>query len=453
MAKPRVLFVDDERSIAGLLSLALTDAGYVVDVETSGEAAIERLTREVYDCVITDLRLGGVGGMDILRAARRRYPAPVVLIITGYGTIDSAVEAMKQGAADYLTKPVDPSALLLTLQRALEHRQLLSELDTLRDQVSKMQLDNLIGVSPSMQAIFRTVRRIARTDVTVLITGPSGTGKELIAKAIHNHSSRSKAPFLTVNCSALTDTLLESELFGHAKGAFTGAVTAKKGLFEDADGGTLLLDEIGDMEPGAQSALLRVLESGEVRRVGETRTIAADVRVVASTNRDLEEAIREGEFREDLYYRLRVVPIQIPPLSERTEDILPLSQHFIGRFSEKFGRESIRLGNDAADALARYRWPGNVRELEHAIERAVLLSDSDTIDPGDLPPEITRPTRENTNTAPMTLDELEREHILKRLDECGGNRSEAARQLGISRNTLARKLKSYGLADDDDEEG
>ena len=450
MAKPRILFVDDERSIAGMLSLALTDAGYVVDVETSGEAAIETLSREVYDAVISDLRLGDVGGMDILRAARRRYPAPAVLIITGYGTIDSAVEAMKQGASDYLTKPVDPSALLLTLERALEHRQLLSELDSLRERVGTLQLDNLIGISPSMQAIFRTIRRIARTDVTVLITGPSGTGKELVARAIHKHSSRAKNPFLTVNCSALTDTLLESELFGHAKGAFTGAVTAKKGLFEDADGGTLLLDEIGDMEPGAQSALLRVLESGEIRRVGETRTIAADVRVVASTNRDLEEAIREGEFREDLYYRLRVVPIQIPPLAERVEDIIPLTQHFITRFAQKFGRESIRLGSQAADALMRYRWPGNVRELEHAIERAVLLSDSETIDAEDLPPEITAPAPQNTNTAPMTLDEIEREHILKRLEECGGNRSEAARQLGISRNTLARKLKSYGLEDDEE---
>ena len=318
MPNPRILLVDDERSVAGLLSLALKDGGYEVDVEYSGERAIERLLDEVYDAVVADLRMEKLDGLDILRAARQRYPSPAVIIMTGHGSIDSAVEAMKLGASDYLTKPVDPSELTLALERVFERRQLLTELDSLRQRVGQLQLDNLIGVSPAMQGIFRTVQRIARTDVTVLIMGESGTGKELVARAVHNHSSRANNPFLTVNCSALTETLLESELFGHAKGAFTGAVAAKKGLFEDADGGTLLLDEIGDMEPGAQAALLRVLESGEVRRVGETRTIAVDVRVLASTNRELEEAMKLGRFREDLFYRLRVVPISIPPLRERT---------------------------------------------------------------------------------------------------------------------------------------
>jgi len=452
MPKPRILLVDDERSVAGLLSLALEDVGYQVDVDHSGQEAIAHLSEEVYDAVITDLRMGDVGGLDILRATRQRYPSPAVLIMTGYGSIDSAVEAMKLGASDYLTKPVDPDELMVTLERALERRQLLSELDALRHRVGQLQLDDLIGVSPAMQEIFRTVQRIARTDVTVLITGESGTGKELVARAIHNHSSRAKNPFLTVNCSALTETLLESELFGHAKGAFTGAVAAKKGLFEDADGGTLLLDEIGDMEPGAQAALLRVLESGEVRRVGETRPVAVDVRVLASTNRDLGGAIRQGKFREDLYYRLRIVPIRIPPLRERPEDILPLAQHFAGRYAERFGRAAVRLGNEAGSVLMRYTWPGNVRELEHAIERAILLSEGEVIQPGDLPPEIAQPSVDATNTAPMTLAELEKQHILQRLDQCGGNRSEAARQLGISRNTLARKLKSYGLAGDEDDE-
>jgi DNA-binding NtrC family response regulator len=252
-----------------------------------------------------------------------------------------------------------------------------------------------------------------------------------------------------VNCSALTDTLLESELFGHAKGAFTGAVTAKKGLFEDADGGTFLLDEIGDMEPGAQAALLRVLESGEVRRVGETRTVAVDVRVLASTNRDLEEGIRRGAFREDLYYRLRIVPIHIPPLRERTEDIILLVQHFITRHTERFRRGLMRLSSEASDVLLKYSWPGNVRELEHAIERAILLSEDNIIQPEDLPSEITRPATGVVNASAMTLAEIERQHILQRLDRCRGNRSEAARQLGISRNTLARKLKSYGMEDEE----
>jgi DNA-binding NtrC family response regulator len=449
MGKPRILLVDDERSVARLLALALEDAAFHVDVEHDGAAGIARLSDEVYDAVITDLRLDEIGGLDILRVACKLYPSPAVLILTGYGSVDSAVEAMKIGAADYLSKPVDPQELVLTLERALEHRQLLSELDALRHTVGQLQLDDLIGVSPPMQSVFRTIHRIARTDVTVLVTGESGTGKELAARAIHNHSSRASRPFLTVNCSALTESLLESELFGHTKGAFTGAIVAKKGLFEDADGGTLLLDEIGDMELGAQAALLRVLESGEVRRVGETRAIGVDVRIIASTNRDLENAIGQGRFREDLFYRLRIVPVNLPPLRSRAEDTLPLAQHFIQKYAQKFGRGDVRLGKEAGDVLLRYSWPGNVRELEHAIERALLLSDSEVIAPDDLPPEILRPTPERTNMAPMTLTELERQQILLRIENCSGNRSEAARQLGISRNTLARKLKSYGFSDED----
>ncbi|HDS73929.1 MAG TPA: sigma-54-dependent Fis family transcriptional regulator [Firmicutes bacterium] len=455
MPSPKVLLVDDERSVTTLLSLALRDAGYEADAANSGQEAVDRLSEEVFDVVISDLRMDRVDGLDVLRAARHRYPAPAVLIMTGHGSIDSAVEAMKLGASDYLTKPVDPNELKVVLERVLEHRQLLSELEVLRGKVEQLQLDDLIGTSKPMQHVFRTIQRIARTDVTVLITGESGTGKELVARSIHNRSSRADGLFLTLNCSALTDTLLESELFGHAKGAFTGAITAKKGLFEDADGGTILLDEIGDMELGAQAALLRVLESGEIRRVGETRPIAADVRVLASTNRDLEKAIEEGTFREDLYYRLRVVPIRIAPLRERTEDILPLAQHFIVRYQEKFSRQGFKLSPESVSLLTRYRWPGNVRELQHAIERAILLSDDETIKPEDLPPEVSNPAPAETNTAPMTLDEIEKQHILRRLEQCEGNRSEAARQLGVSRNTLARKLKSYGVAgsgDDEDED-
>ncbi|HPU85783.1 MAG TPA: sigma-54 dependent transcriptional regulator [Candidatus Latescibacteria bacterium] len=452
MATPRVLLVDDERAVVGLLALALKDAGYHADVEHTGTAAVARLSDEVYDAVITDLRLEDMTGIDILRIACKRYPSPAVLIMTGYGSVDSAVEAMKLGAADYLTKPVYPQELLLTLDRALQHRQLLSELDALRQRVGQLQLDDLIGISPSMQTVFRTIQRIARTDVTVLITGESGTGKELVARAIHNHSSRAAHPFLTVNCSALTETLLESELFGHAKGAFTGAIVAKKGLFEDADGGTLLLDEIGDMELGAQAALLRVLESGEVRRVGETRPVGVDVRIVASTNRDLENAIREGKFREDLYYRLRVVPVDIPPLRKRLDDVLPLAQHFLARYAPRFNRGNVRLAKETGEALLRYTWPGNVRELEHAIERALLLSDGDVLLPEDLPPEVSSPPASRANTMQLTLADMERQHILERLDQCSGNRSEAARQLGISRNTLARKLKSYGFSDEETNE-
>ena len=452
MPKPRILLVDDERSVTTLLSLAIRDAGYEVDSVNGGADAVARLSDDVYDAVITDLRMEDVDGLEVLRMAHRRYPVPATIVMTGHGSIDSAVDAMKLGASDYLTKPVDPSELLVIVERVLEHRQLLSELEELRGRVQQLQLDDIIGSSRPMQDIFRTIRRIARTDVTVLITGESGTGKELVARAVHNHSSRADKPFLTVNCSALTDTLLESELFGHARGAFTGAVNAKKGLFEDADGGTILLDEIGDMEPGAQAALLRVVESGEIRRVGETRPIAVDVRVLAATNRDLLKAIGEGTFREDLYYRLRVVPVTIPPLRERAEDILLLAQHFVTRYQERFDRGTFRTSSEAADALVRYRWPGNVRELQHAIERAILLSDSEVIEPTDLPPEITSPPPTETNTSSMTLDDVEQQHILMRLEQCDGNRSEAARQLGISRNTLARKLKSYGMGDDGEDE-
>ncbi len=452
MPKPRILLVDDERSVTTLLSLAIRDAGYEVDSVNGGADAVARLSDDVYDAVITDLRMEDVDGLEVLRMARRRYPVPATIVMTGHGSIDSAVDAMKLGASDYLTKPVDPSELLVIVERVLEHRQLLSELEELRGRVQQLQLDDIIGSSRPMQDIFRTIRRIARTDVTVLITGESGTGKELVARAVHNHSSRADKPFLTVNCSALTDTLLESELFGHARGAFTGAVNAKKGLFEDADGGTILLDEIGDMEPGAQAALLRVVESGEIRRVGETRPIAVDVRVLAATNRDLLRAIGEGTFREDLYYRLRVVPVTIPPLRERAEDILLLAQHFVTRYQERFDRGTFHTSSEAADALVRYRWPGNVRELQHAIERAILLSENEVIEPADLPPEITSPPPTETNTSSMTLDDVEQQHILMRLEQCDGNRSEAARQLGISRNTLARKLKSYGMGDDGEDE-
>ena len=407
MPKPRILLVDDERSVTTLLSLAIRDAGYEVDSVNGGADAVARLSDDVYDAVITDLRMEDVDGLEVLRMARRRYPVPATIVMTGHGSIDSAVDAMKLGASDYLTKPVDPSELLVIVERVLEHRQLLSELEELRGRVQQLQLDDIIGSSRPMQDIFRTIRRIARTDVTVLITGESGTGKELVARAVHNHSSRADKPFLTVNCSALTDTLLESELFGHARGAFTGAVNAKKGLFEDADGGTILLDEIGDMEPGAQAALLRVVESGEIRRVGETRPIAVDVRVLAATNRDLLRAIGEGTFREDLYYRLRVVPVTIPPLRERAEDILLLAQHFVTRYQERFDRGTFHTSSEAADALVRYRWPGNVRELQHAIERAILLSENEVIEPADLPPEITSPPPTETNTSSMTLDDVE----------------------------------------------
>jgi DNA-binding NtrC family response regulator len=364
-------------------------------------------------------------------------------VLTGHGSIDSAVRVMKAGAFDYLTKPVEPEALGISVGKAIERKRLLTEVEQLRAQVrGKFSFENIVYASPAFHRILELVSKVAATDASVLIEGESGTGKELIARAIHSASSRRSHPFVAVNCGALPEGLLESELFGHARGAFTGAVANKRGLFEEARDGTLFLDEIGEMSPALQVKLLRALQQGEIRRVGENRNIKVNARIIAASNRDLKKAMQQSAFRDDLYYRLNVFPIVVPPLRDRREDILPLSERFLKSAREKHGGRAQRFSPEAAKALLGYIWSGNVRELEHAIERAVILCPGDELRPEDLPPEVRPP--EAGPAAGRTLAEVERDHVLKTLEACGGEDAQAARRLGLPLKALKKKLKEYG---------
>ncbi len=371
-----ILLVDDQSSIRLTLTALLKGAGHTLGQAGTGADALEKIGKTDFDLVITDLKLDQISGMDILRETKAQNPQTEVIMLTGYGSIETAVAAMKAGAIDYLTKPIDAEELTLAIARASERQQLKSEVARLRSVVAKEQKfdpGNIIAKSPEMQAVLEMVARVAPTDATVLIQGESGTGKELIARAIHQNSKRKDGPFIPINCGALPENLLESELFGHVKGAFTGAAQNKKGLFEEADGGTLFLDEIGDTSPATQVKLLRVLQDGEVRRVGANTGVKTDVRVVAATNRRLQERIRDNEFREDLYYRLQVILLHLPALRERTDEILPLIEHYLGFHSQKLGKPPLKLAPDAQSALLSYSWPGNIRELINAVERAVIL--------------------------------------------------------------------------------
>ncbi len=371
-----ILLVDDQSSIRLTLTALLKGAGHTLAQAGTGVDALEKITKNDFDLVITDLKLDQTSGMDVLRATKLQNPKTEVIMLTGYGSIETAVEAMKAGAIDYLTKPIDAEELTLAIARAQERQQLKSEVARLRSVVAKEQKfdpGNIIANSPEMTQVLEMVARVAPTDATVLIQGESGTGKELIARAIHQNSKRKDGPFIPINCGALPENLLESELFGHVKGAFTGAAQNKKGLFEEADGGTLFLDEIGDTSPATQVKLLRVLQDGEVRRVGANTGVKTDVRVVAATNRRLQERIRDNEFREDLYYRLQVILLHLPALRERQDEILPLITHYLGFHSQKLGKPPLTLAPEAQKALLAYSWPGNIRELINAVERAVIL--------------------------------------------------------------------------------
>jgi len=387
--KCTVLLAEDDSSLRTLLAFELKRLGLEVSAVSGGEQALSAMKARPFDLVVTDLKMGKVDGFAVLDASRRGLPEAQVIVITGHGTIDSAVRAMKEGAFDYLTKPVEPEALGISVHKALERKRLLSEVEQLRAQVrGKFSFENIVYASPAFHRVLELVRKVAATDASVLIEGESGTGKELIARAIHSSSARRNHPFVAVNCGALPEGLLESELFGHARGSFTGAVANKRGLFEEARDGTLFLDEIGEMSPGLQVKLLRALQQGEIRRVGENRAVKVNTRIIAATNKDLRAAMKVGGFRDDLYYRLNVFPIVIPPLRERREDILPLAESFLKSARQKHGGgASVRFSPDAARTLLRYRWPGNVRELEHAIERAVILSSGPDIRADDLPPE------------------------------------------------------------------
>jgi DNA-binding NtrC family response regulator len=446
-AKPVVLIVDDEKNTREGLARALRKS-YDVLVAESGSAALNLLNEKPVDVMLSDLRMPGMDGMTLMQRALAGSPQLICILLTAYGNIETAVDAMRHGATDFLTKPVNLEQLELVLKRVLRSRSAETENRQLHEQLdSKFGMENIIGSSPEMQRVFDTVRQVAASRATVLIQGESGTGKELIAKAIHRLSSRKNGTFVPVHCAALSSTLLESELFGHEKGAFTGAAERRKGRFELADGGSLFLDEIGEVDASVQVKILRALEERRFERVGGQESIDVDTRLIAATNRDLKKMVVDGKFREDLYYRLYVVVIQLPALRERRSDIPLLLKHYLDVFNLENNRSIEGFSPDALDLLTTYRWPGNVRELRNVVEQMVVLSRSQRIGVRDLPAHI-RETGVSAGTVQVTggsLEEMEKQAILQALKEAGGNRTRAAGKLGISRRTLHRKITEYGF--------
>jgi len=448
----RILVVDDEVRQLEILRAILEKEGLDVETATSAESAV-RLLRDVPPAVVlTDLKLPGGDGIVLLEEIGRFAPHTCVILMTAHGSIDNAVEAMKKGAFDYLTKPLERETVVLAVNRALEKARLLSENLDLRQQLQvRFSLKNIIGDHGSMQDVFRTILKVAPSASSVLVYGESGTGKELVARSIHYNSPRAERPFLATNCAAIPEPLLESELFGHEKGAFTGAVARRIGLFEQASGGTLFLDEIGDMSPSMQPKLLRALQEREIRRVGGTQQIRVDPRIVAATNQDLGVLLRDGRFREDLYYRLNVVTIHLPPLRARATDIPRLAAHFLERHARAAGKSVEGIEDDALALLCGYRWPGNVRQLESAIERAVLMTDGARLTAGDLPQEVRQrgtdgAARVDIPDEGLSFEALERDLLEQALAKTEGNVSRAARLLGMTRRTFQYRLEKFGLA-------
>lgn len=440
----RTLVVDDERPIRLLMEMELPRAGYVVTCAGSGEEALEQVRTREFDVILLDLKMPGIGGMEALRHIRDSGTSAEVVILTGHPDVDSAIQAMKLGAYDYLTKPFKLAELEEVLRRAAERKRLRTENTALRRMVAQREpAPIMIGQSPAMTSLLATIRRIAPSEASVLIQGASGTGKSLAAKAIHVASPRSNGPFLIINCSGFQDPLLESELFGHEKGAFTGATGVKMGLFEVAGGGTLLLDEVGEMSPAMQAKLLQVLDTKELRRVGGTRVHRVDVRIIAATNKDLAHEVQTGRFREDLYYRLNVVSMTLPSLRERKEDIPLLIEHFLQQ-CRITDQQAKRISREAMQSLADYPWPGNVRELANTIERLQILTPGDTISFEDLPPNIQCPS--GSPVGPVSLAEMERLHLIRVLDHTKGKKMQAARLLGIDLKTLNSKIKRYNIS-------
>jgi DNA-binding NtrC family response regulator len=456
MARERILIVEDEKLIRWSIQSRLAEQGYTVHEAETGKHAFAALEQEDFDLLLLDFRLPDTTGLEILRRVHQEAPETSVVMMTAYGTVESAVEAMKLGAFDYLTKPVDLDELSLVVQKALETSSLRREVRRLRGaQLATYGNARLVGESAAMREVVELVQKVCTSQATtVLLEGPSGTGKNVVAKAIHYGSPRAERPFVDITCSALTETLLESELFGHERGAFTDAKTQKKGLLEVADGGTAFLDEIGEMGLAMQSKLLRFLEEKTFKRVGGTRDISVDVRIVAATNRDLDQAVRQGRFREDLYYRLQVIPIRLPSLAERREDIPLLIRHFLDHFNRELRKNITGVAPDALERLVAYAWPGNIRELRNFIERVMILEDKDRIELADLPramregaPPLAYAPGPAPASAPgaRTLEELEREAIVRALDQAGHNQVRAARLLGVSRDTLRYRMKKFGL--------
>ena len=453
MSAPHLLFIDDEAALRGLMAERLTERGFEVVEADSGERALELLDQFAFDIVITDLRLPGIDGSRVIEAARERYPGIVAIVITGFGTVKDAVDAIKRGASDFIAKPFQFDELMHVLQKAMEQRRLTTENAYLRSQLEERhQFGNILGHSRPMQKLFHLLESVARSNSTILITGETGTGKEVVARAIHHNGARKSQRFVALNCSAIPETLLEAELFGHVRGAFTGAVGARQGRFEQAHKGTLFLDEVGTMSTALQMKLLRALQEREFERIGDSQTIKVDVRVIAATNSELSKMVAEGTFREDLYYRLHVIPIQLPPLRERRDDIPVLVKHFLEKFAPG---TAMQVSQGAMRALMAYQWPGNVRQLENAIERAVALgAGRREIAITDLPSEV-QTTPETTETPfvdfpdsgldlPAYLAKIERDLIQRSLDRTGGNRNKAAELLRIKRTTLVEKLKRLG---------
>jgi two-component system response regulator HydG len=454
-SQPRVLIVDDQRNMRTTTALVLRQQGYAVIEAESGDDALGKLLAEPFDVVLTDLKMGQPDGLAVLRGALQVSPSTQVIVMTAYGTVESAVEAMQVGAHDYISKPFKESELLVRVQRALEKRRLLVDVGLFSDEFrERYKLDNLVGRSPPMRELLTRLVRVASTDVTVLITGESGTGKELIARAIHANSKRAARPFVPVNCAAIAETLLESELFGHVKGAFTGAVKLRQGLLEEARGGTFFFDEIAETTPGFQAKLLRVIQEHEIRRVGDNAVIPVDVRVIAATNQDLKAAIADKRFREDLYYRLNVVPLQAPPLRERREDIPLLAHHFLNRFNQRnHARRTLTHG--ALQKMNAYDFPGNVRELENIVEQAAALAHGLEIDGDDVfiearsGPHVALQTPPNgVHTLSQEVDQAEKRAIEQALQRNDGQLEKVARELEVSTTTLWRKMKRLGLRKD-----
>lgn len=450
--KEKILIIEDDPGMRLGMSHYLSTAGYNVSEAFSGEEAIERLNKERFDVVITDLRLPGQDGLSILRHVKSISSDTGVIIITAFAEVKTAVQAIKEGAFDYLSKPFSNEELLIVIEKFLKFRQLETEVVRLRRTVEERNvLNRLIGLSPGMRDVIDRIEAIAKTDVPVLIQGETGTGKELVANEIHNRSLRKDGPFIKINCAAIPESLFESELFGHEKGAFTGATESKKGRFELANGGTIFFDEIGDMPLSLQAKLLRVLEDQTITRLGGRQSIKVDVRCIYATSKNLKQLVGEDKFREDLYYRINVVPINIPPLRERREDIPSLIEHFLQHFKEKYSRSDITISSSAYETLLSYNYPGNVRELKHAIERAVLLSKNGIIHVENLPEEFDQSSGieerciHQNRPLPDCLELFEKRLITNTLKETGGKRIEAAKRLGISRKALWKKIKAYKI--------
>jgi DNA-binding NtrC family response regulator len=446
----KILIVDDEQSMCDFMEIMLAKEGYQVETSISGEQAIQRASAENYDLIIADMMMPNMTGVELLKKIKKGRPEQDFIVMTAFASVDTAIEAMKEGALDYITKPFKIDEIKLVIQKSVSRKELKAENDSLKKQLKKdFSFDNFMGQSEEVSKLKKLAIKVSATDSIALIRGESGTGKDLIARAIHAASNRSAGPFTTINCAALPETLLESELFGYKKGAFTGAIKDKDGLFKVTDGGTLFLDEIGNTSPAIQVKLLRVLEDKCITPLGDTKPIEVDVRLIAATNADLEEDVKSERFRSDLFYRLNVIPIHIPPLRERTDDIPLLVNHFISKYCQRIGVDHKILTPEAMKVLHQYNWPGNVRELENCIERAVLLSRGDSIDVSDFPKRVieAKPKTVISQDVPETptLESIEKAYIYYIMNQTKGKKAQAAKLLGIDSSTLYRKLERYGL--------